>query len=223
MASADRHTATRIVNPQAGDDYFDSSSTPNAYDNQTELTSSSTQPTINDGRVKGVRTADISSGLLNGIIPGYEPKARAGTGPKLISNTVAGFAELSNFAFLQAGTYVMRRVTDLINGEAAGGVSANLRAGGTPNPLGLRRSIHQVESVRTNRVATAIREGQWQTFSGVFQAGHPVDANDFGTWTTIGTDDAANPTQQKPGELTYQHGSGGGIPLRDDYKAKTIW
>ncbi len=222
MASADKHTATRIVNPEAGDDYFDSSSTPNAYDNQTELTSSSTQPTVNDGRVKGVRTADISSGLLNGVIAGYEPDARAGTGPKLITNIVAGFSELSNFAYLQAGSYIMRRVTDLINGEAAGGVSANLRSAGTPNPLGLRRSIHQRESVRTERIATAVRLGQWVAFSGAFSV-TPTVNNDMGTWETIGTDDAANPTPAKPGELTYQHGSGGGIPLRDDYKTKTIW
>ena len=222
MANADRHTAGRVVNPQVGDDYFDSSSTPNAYDDQTELSSSSTQPTVNDGRVKGVRTADISSGLLNGVIAGYEPLTKPDTGNKLTNISVSGFAELSNFAFLKEGHYIMRRVTDLINDEAAGGNSANLRSAGS-NYLYGRRSIHQVESVRTSRVATAIREGQWIAFSGQFQPGHPVDANDIGTWETIGTDDAANPTQFKPGELTYQHGSGGGIPLRDDYKPKTNW
>jgi hypothetical protein len=75
------------------------------------------------------------------------------------------------------------------------------------------RMLHKRESYKVSQIATAIRAGQWNIYTGTW-ATPPTS-----TTETPGTDNAANPTRSKPGELVYK--TGAPLPVRDDYKAKT--
>jgi hypothetical protein len=79
---------------------------------------------------------------------------------------------------------------------------------------GLRNSIHKINSVRTRKLTTAIRNNKWNEYSGEFDAGFPEVSEDV-----FATDNAANPTKEKPGEFVYRDGSP--QPITDDYKEKT--
>lgn len=76
------------------------------------------------------------------------------------------------------------------------------------------RSIHKLEVLRTRRVATAIRENQFNEYTATFGAGYPVNAVD-----TLATDVAATPSRTLPGRLTFQFGSN--LPVNDTYVGKT--
>lgn len=75
------------------------------------------------------------------------------------------------------------------------------------------RSIHKLETLRTLRVTTAIRDNQFDEFTGTFNSGYPVNAVD-----SLETDVAATPTRVLPGKLTFQFGSN--FPLNESYKSK---
>ena len=115
---------------------------------------------------------------------------------------------------LNAGTFsynnqkpVAKRVTKELSGVA----NTYLQSGAAvPGNI---RSIHSIQSVRTRRLTTAIRAGEWNIYTGKFGT-DPVVAVD-----TFATDDAANPSRQHPGELQYK--TGAPVPVQDDYKAKT--
>lgn len=122
--------------------------------------------------------------------------------------TVAG-----RFASMTVGQYLMLGYSSSVaNGQAT-------RVGYGAD-YGIRRSIHKVEHVYTRRVATAIRAGYWDFYSGTWST-EPTNADDV---ATIGTDHAATPTDAIPGELVYRHT---GMPdgtygvVQDDYKART--
>lgn len=127
---------------------------------------------------------------------------------------------------LSAGTFafnnnnpVGKKVTSSLSG-----VSNTVLLSGAGNPGGIR-SIHKIESVKTRKLTTAIRENRYNEFTGEFDAGYPqlsddtfynIAANDT---STLPVDQAANPTMEVPGELTYR--TGAAEPVSDDYKAKT--
>jgi hypothetical protein len=105
-------------------------------------------------------------------------------------------------------------------------VSANTFAKNTSKPLAIRldaplnkasssvrRAIHKIEGVSTRRVATAIRAGNYNIYTGLFSVAPTVGSDNFGQ------DDAATPTAAVPGELTYR--TGADKPVNADYKAKT--
>lgn len=124
--------------------------------------------------------------------------------------TVAG-----TFATLTEGTYLMRGYTQSV----AGGQYTYTGFGADH---GIRRSIHKLEAMRTRRVATAIRAGYWNIYTGEWST-DPTVADDI---SDFGTDDAATPTYAKPGELVYrtsgqQDGSTGYGVTEDDYAEKT--
>lgn len=115
---------------------------------------------------------------------------------------------------LSAGTFsysnqkpVAKRVTTTLSG-----VSNTVLRSGADQP-GLIRSIHKLEVVRTRRLTTAIRAGDWNIYSGSFST-PPTVAVD-----TLATDEAATPTRSVPGELVYK--TGAPTPVQDNYKAKT--
>lgn len=116
---------------------------------------------------------------------------------------------------LSAGTFsysnqrpVAKRVTE----ELAGGVSNTTLQSGAAQP-GLVRSIHKLEVVRTRRLTTAIRAGDWNIYSGTWT--NPVVV----AVDTFDTDEAATPTRAVPGELVYK--TGAPVPVQDNYKEKT--
>lgn len=103
-------------------------------------------------------------------------------------------------------------------------VSNNFLVSGASDPANIR-SIHKIESIRTRKLTTAIRENRYNEFTGEFDAGYPqvsldtfynISADDT---STLPVDEAANPTRENPGELVYKDGSPN--PVTDLYKSKT--
>ena len=78
---------------------------------------------------------------------------------------------------------------------------------------GLIRGIHKLETLRTRRLTTAIRAGQWNIYTGQFSPAPTVAVD------SLATDSAATPTRSAPGDLVYKTGKPN--PVVDAYKAKT--
>lgn len=120
---------------------------------------------------------------------------------------------------LSAGTFsynnqspVAKRLTDTISG-----VSNSYLQSGAAVP-GNIRSIHKLEVLRTRKLTTAIRAGDWNIYTGKWATEPSVVVD------TLATDDAANPSRDVPGELTYVAGTTTHTvlePTNDDYKKKT--
>lgn len=154
------------------------------------------------GNVDGVqKVTDIPDANSFVTDKAFTASATAG-----VFSTVAG-----RFADMTAEKWIIRRVTD----EVATVSNTTLRSGGSD--FNIRRSIHKLEAMWTRRVATAIRAGNWNIFTGTFSTA-PTVADDE---PTFGSDDAANPTQAIPGELVYKEPQPN--PVQDDYKARNIW
>ena len=116
----------------------------------------------------------------------------------------------THFASMTAEKWIIRRITD----EVAGGISNTILRSGASD-YQIRRSIHKLEHLYTTRVATAIRAGYWNEYSGTWST-DPTTADDAATW---GTDHAATPSYAIPGELVYKEPKP--LPVQDDYKPKT--
>jgi hypothetical protein len=70
------------------------------------------------------------------------------------------------------------------------------------------------QGVRTRRLTSAIREGKWNQYTGQFDSGYPVvDADIFEN------DNAALPTRDVPGVLTYK--TGAPTSVTSNYSEKT--
>lgn len=94
-------------------------------------------------------------------------------------------------------------------------------------------SINQAAQIEVKLYKTAIRNGEWNPVTAQFDT-EPLTVAVSGGWNlgvgvdnsatlvTSGTDNAANPTQDVPGELVYNYGSGSD-PTQDEYKAKNLW
>jgi hypothetical protein len=129
-------------------------------------------------------------------------------------------------SFNNLGSGVIVRVTDKI-----AGASNTTLLGGDSNSAA-NPPIHQVDVIETKLYKTAVRNGQWNPVNGAFSPA--VSVVESGGWNISagvdnssdligsGTDDAANPTQDVPGELVYNYGSGAD-PTQDEYEAKTNW
>ena len=94
-----------------------------------------------------------------------------------------------------------------------GGVSNIVLRSGAARPE-LVKSVNKLETLRTRRFTTAIRENKYNRYTGEFDAGHPVVAVD-----ELATDNAANPTRSNPGQIVYKIGAK--VPVSSDYKPKT--
>lgn len=118
-----------------------------------------------------------------------------------------------DFATMTAGSYVMRRVTTTLAGEA----NTSLRSGASDGTY--RRSIHKVESSRLSTLMSWSWDGSTSdlpTYTGVYA--NSSTANLDGQDATS-TDVAATPSRSIPGGLVYKHGKP--VPVSDDYDAKT--
>lgn len=115
---------------------------------------------------------------------------------------------------LSAGTFaynnqspVAKRVT-----TSLAGVANDVLQSGAADPA-QRRSIHYIQNIRTSKIATAIRAGDWDEYNGEWL--NPVaTSNDV-----LANDDAAHPTREVPGELVFK--SGAANPTQTDYSKKT--
>jgi hypothetical protein len=116
---------------------------------------------------------------------------------------------------LSTGTFAFNNnspVAKKLTGSLSG-VNNDFLLSGASDPNNIQ-SIHKIESVRTRRLTSAIRQNKWNEYSGEFDSGFPVVAVD-----NFGADDAANPTRSVPGELVYRTGSPNVV--QDNYKKKT--
>lgn len=153
----------------------------------------------------------LTSGILSNVtVTAYN----AGVfGSTVIQDTVtvkdyAGKALSGGTFRYTARTPITFKVTTSLAGSSTNvfKTSAN-----TPD---LIRSIHKLETLRTRRVTTAIRAGNWNIVTGTFSAAPTVAVD------SLGTDNAANPTRSSPGQLTYKGGAPNPVTT-NDYKAKT--
>jgi len=128
---------------------------------------------------------------------------------------------------VSAGTFAynnVKPISSLIT-DVLAGVSDN--AIKTPgNDKDVIRSINRAENQKSVLFTKAIRENKYNRYTGKFDAGYPASQTII-PWALSRTgppadgtsDDAANPSQTVPGELTYMRGST--VPYNDNYKAKT--
>lgn len=191
---------------------------------------------------------DVTSGSTDNN--GGTVKANGSTGgtfqaSKVAQNKVAVFGSTvidndSADKALDGGTFaydnespVAKKVTTTLSGVANDFLRSGASAPGTI------RSIHKVEVIRTRRLTQAIRLNKFNEYTGKFDLGYPQGSStpdDFYNISTnslqeTSTDNAAEPTRDNPGELTYigQSVSDGSttvsntilVPKNDDYKSKT--
>ena len=161
------------------------------------------------------------SGSTNGNVDGIHVVTSLPDGNSFVTNVpyvasaTAGTYSLvaGNYATMTAESFILKAYSSSV----AGG---QYTAGGYGADYGIRRSIHKLEHLWTLRVATAIRAGYWNIFTGSWSTA-PTNADDA---ATMGADHAATPTYAVPGELTYRVS---GMPdatnglTQDDYEAKT--
>lgn len=111
---------------------------------------------------------------------------------------------------VSAGTFaynssapVAKRVTILLSG-----VSNTFLRSGALVP-GLTKSIHKIESVSTRRLATAIRAGYWNIYSGLFTTPPTVATDTFHKAVSGATyiDKVANASSSNPGVAVYKTGA----------------
>lgn len=102
-------------------------------------------------------------------------------------------------------------ISSLITTELAG-LSTN--AIKSPANDGVKRSINKVEDNKSTLFTTAIRSNKYNRVTGKWDSGYPEAQT-----ISFASDDAANPTESVPGELTYR--TGAKIPVNDNYKNKT--
>jgi len=80
------------------------------------------------------------------------------------------------------------------------GVNNSVLLSGASQP-DLTQSIHKIESITTRRVATAIRAGYWNIYTGSWST-NPTNATD-----SFGNDNAARVSRSSPGNLSYKLGN----------------
>lgn len=112
----------------------------------------------------------------------------------------------------------------------AGAANSALEAGASNSAA--TPSINQLAVLETKLYKTAVRNGQWNPVDGEFSPA--VSVVNSGAWNVgigadnstdlliSGTDEAANPSQDVPGELVYNYGSGSD-PTQDEYKPRYLW
>lgn len=111
---------------------------------------------------------------------------------------------------------IAKKLTTELNGSAN-----DVLLSGAAQPA-LVQSIHYIkvcgmgcnDGVRTRQLTSAIRNNHFNLFTGQFDPGYPVVSAD-----TFSTDDAARPTRDVPGEITYKTSSPNIV--NDVYKKKT--
>lgn len=114
---------------------------------------------------------------------------------------------------------VVQRVTTTLAGEVSNDFLSH-----AADDLDNARSIHRQEVVTTTRTATAIKAGDWNMYSGSWTNDPTTAVDPFwdigaNTTSNTSTDEAASPSRDVPGELTYKLAQK--VPVSVDYKAKT--
>jgi len=127
------------------------------------------------------------------------------------SVTAKDYAGKAKSAGVFAHNHV-KPISSLITTELAGISDNSILTPG--NDGDVIRSINKLETLRTRKLTSAIRQNKYNRYTNEFDAGFPQVQVD-----TLASDNAATPTASVPGELTYMRGSK--TPYNDNYKAKT--
>lgn len=162
-----------------------------------------------------------STGAYNGI---YRVLSIVDTNSVVLNglyvNNITGIlysTPIGTIANQEAGNYTIRK----INGRVHGVANTKVQTGASD--FG-RSKVYKVLAVRTRKIATAIRAGYWNPFTGQFST-DPTFANDYTSFDVDGTnipDDETKDTTTKygiGGEFAYN--AGGRTTVSGNYDAKT--
>lgn len=158
----------------------------------------------------GAATRLTSTTLMDGVSISRYPTSAFGS--TVLDNSYADKA-------LTAGTFKydnLRPIAPRLSTVLAGVSNTVLRNGA--NVPSLTRSIAKQEKQRTPLITTAIRNGDWNIYSGVYSPALSGQLDkSFGD--SLYNDKAAIPTRSAPGRLIYK---GGALnPVTGGYAAKT--
>lgn len=169
----------------------------------------------NGGTIKKAGNANTTTGpitqsrtlLDDAFTTGYGAKVVLSSGSAGSSGNVGTASAFTNFAQpMTEGVYLMRKYTTSING---GAVTDFLTS--CASDVGIRRSIPKKETAR--------QLGSGYLTSWDYETGAITKGSNAGLTTSFGNDDAARPTADVPGELTYK--TGAKLPVQDEYKPYT--
>lgn len=175
--------------------------------------------TVNDGGVMKANGGNVAGSPLN-----TNQTANPNLGV-FASTVVSG---VNTDVAIDGGVFAhdhVRPLSFLVTEEIGGLTNTALRSPADNNEL--VRNPAPWEVLYTRRVATAIRSGKFNFYTGAFESGYPVNAVDnwwdvaLGSGVSDVTDAAATPSQDVPGLLDYLYGAP--IPSGDQYKARSIW
>jgi len=142
------------------------------------------------------------------------------------SGTENGVAAANYGGVFNSGEQVITKVTTDI-----AGVDNNVLLFGASDSAD-SPAINQAAQIQVKLYKTAIRNGEWNPVTAQFDT-EPLTVAVSGGWNlgagvdnsstlvASGTDNAANPTQDVPGELVYMEGSVD--PTQDEYKPRYLW
>ena len=134
-------------------------------------------------------------------------------GSKVVQDTVTN-KDYAGKA-VSAGTFSYNNakpISSLITDTIAGVTNNAIKTPG--NDGDVIRSINKVENNKSTLFTKAIRENKYNRYTGQWDSGYPEAQT-----ISFNSDEAANPSSDVPGELTYMRGSV--TPYNDNYKAKT--
>lgn len=106
----------------------------------------------------------------------------------------------------------VKPISALVTSELAGLDNNSIKSPGNDNAV--NRSINKFETDESALLATGIRANKLSLYTGQWEAGYPS-----GVTVSFDQDDAANPSANVPGELSYMTGAKN--PINDDYAKKT--
>ena len=180
---------------------------------------------IDQGSVRGMSTGTAfaaNTKFTNVPLGEGNPVVTVGS-----TGTTYGIVPANSAGTFNGGDQVIVKVTT----DIAGVGNSGLRYGASNSAAS--PAINQAAEIEVKLYKTAIRNGDWNPTTAPW-GGTPVTVAQSGAWNIAdgvdnaatlvasGTDDAANPTQDVPGELVYNYGSGAD-PTQDEYEAKTNW
>jgi len=144
----------------------------------------------------------------------------SGVGP------VEGAIRTAGAIFNSGEQVIMVAQTDI-----AGDTTITTLQGGQSNSANEAYSPLQRTALRTFFLKTAVRAGNWNVFTGAFSSGPTsavsgawdiaASADDAADMRAAGTDAAANPTQDAPGQVVFRDGSPN--PVQTGYGPRYNW
>lgn len=110
-------------------------------------------------------------------------------------------------------TQIIMGLTNTLKGSA----NTTLREAGATPPIPI--SIPQLNSLRTERVASGIRAGLWSWTSGIFTSTLGKSLASTNDFSAVGNDLVADATRSAPGNIFYNQA--GGLPTTTGLSSRT--